>query len=215
MRVIDLSPGVRVTFDITPDGAPRQSHQSFHFDREGEETAVRVIHTGFGLTREWDDIYEGVVSGWHMAFATLKQYVENYYGQPRTSITMMRPGVFEYQDVVRLYRGRGVERWLAPSGSIAAEGEPYAIDLGPAIRMAGRVLCLTPREAMLGWDAEHAVLELKAFSLKPPDRVLCLRISGWGQVPGRLAELQRILNPAFDRLAKIVLSGSRQVSQSA
>src|SRR5271163_393292 len=43
--------------------------------KEGGETVIRMVESGFREGAEWDAEFEGNESGWHMALAVLKHYL--------------------------------------------------------------------------------------------------------------------------------------------
>ena len=96
--VVAAEPGKRFALKWDQPGAgypPGLLEITIH--REGGETVLRLVNSGFKESADWNDEYEGIVSGWHMALAILKHYLENYFGQPKSQFLVMRPAQFEYE----------------------------------------------------------------------------------------------------------------------
>ena len=158
--------------------------------KEGGDTVVRLVESGFREGAEWDEEFEGIDSGWQMALALLKHYLDNYFGSSRSSFLVMRPAEFSFEQVVPLYRtGAGLRKWLTKSGDYGEVGERFALDLQEAGKASGRVLAKTKRETALGWDEIRGALELKAFSMGP-QKILCVHGCGWGLPPEKARELE-------------------------
>lgn len=170
-------------------------------EREGGTTIVRLVNSGFREDAKWDEEYQGTVSGWQMALAILKHYLENYFGQPKTLILIMRPAQFSYELLMPFYvTAPGLAQWLATSGSIGKLGERYELALRDGGKMAGRVLAITRSEVALSWEEIQGALELKAFSMGPGKRMVGIRGLGWNMEPARAEELERRMGAALERL---------------
>jgi len=171
-------------------------------EQDGGETVMRLINSGFREDAEFDDEYEGVVSGWSMALGALKHYLEHHAGKPRRGFMVMRTGEFEFSDVIPFHRTEaGLARWLTTSGEPGAAGTPVSLQLQDGGALTGTVLARTKWETALSWDELSAVLELKAFSCGPAGRAIGVRVSAWGLDEAAAAELRARLEAALDRLA--------------
>src|SRR5258706_143574 len=51
--------------------------------KAGGTCRVRVVHSWFASTDDWDNQYEGVEQGWPAFFRILKIYLAHFRGQPR------------------------------------------------------------------------------------------------------------------------------------
>jgi uncharacterized protein YndB with AHSA1/START domain len=172
--------------------------------KEGGDTVVRLVNSGFREGAEWNEEFEGTESGWHMTLALLKHYLENYFGTPRASFLAMRPAAFSFEQVLPFHRtATGLQEWLTKSGAYGEAGESFALELQEGGRVTGRVLAKSKREASLGWNEIHGVLELKAFSMGP-QRFLCVRGCGWGFSPEKAKELEAQMERAIERLAGVL-----------
>jgi uncharacterized protein YndB with AHSA1/START domain len=169
--------------------------------KEGGETVIRLVNSGFREGAEWNEEFEGTDSGWRMALALLKHYLENYFGTPRASFLVMRPAEFSFDQAVQFQRtAAGLKKWLTKSGEYGEVGENFVLELEEGGKASGRVLAKTKRETTLGWDEIHGVLELKAFSMGP-QKMLCVRGCGWGLSAEKAKELEGQMERAVERLA--------------
>ncbi|MBI3929056.1 MAG: SRPBCC domain-containing protein [Armatimonadetes bacterium] len=146
----------------------------------------------------------GVESGWEMALAILRHYLENYYGQDRSSFFAMLPAEFTYEGLMPFFtRPEKLELWLTRPGSVTemgSAGEPFRCILDSGETMSGTVLAVTRHEVLLGWDEIRGFLELKSFPTGPGTRALCLRGSGYGLSADRAAQIEQSLKEALVRL---------------
>ncbi len=57
--------------------------------RDGGTCIVRVVHSLFADTDDWDDQLTGVESGWPSFFRILRLYLEHFAGQPSSQIQLL------------------------------------------------------------------------------------------------------------------------------
>ncbi|MGA2595209.1 MAG: SRPBCC domain-containing protein [Bryobacteraceae bacterium] len=170
-------------------------------EHAGGETVMRLVNSGFRDGAEWDDEFEGTNSGWQMAVAVLQHYLENYFGEPRSSFLAMRPAEFRYEQLGPFFReASGLSRWLAVSATQDADGR-YNLVFHDGSRLNGLILATTRREVALSWPEIRGVLELKAFGLGPGTKVLGVRGCGWSLDPARAAAIETQMAAALERLA--------------
>jgi uncharacterized protein YndB with AHSA1/START domain len=175
--------------------------------KEGGETVIRLVNSGFREGEEWNEEFEGTDSGWRMALALLKHYLENYFGISRRAFLVMRPAEFSFEQIVPLHRtAAGLQKWLTKRGEYGEVGESYSLELQEGGKASGCVLAQTKRETMLGWDEIHGVLELKASSMGPK-KMLCVRGCGWGLSPEKAKEHEAQMERAIERLANALTEG--------
>jgi uncharacterized protein YndB with AHSA1/START domain len=172
--------------------------------KDGGETVMRFVNSGFGEGAEWDEQYEGIDSGWHMALALLKHYLENYYGTPRSSFLVMHPAEFAFEQIPPFHRNPGnLAKWLTTSGAFGEVGEKFHLELQEGGTVSGRVLAKTKSEVALAWDEIHGSLELKAFPMGP-QKMLCVRGCGWGLRPDKAKAIEAQMERALERLARVL-----------
>lgn len=170
--------------------------------REGGETVVRLVNSGFGEGAEWDEQFEGVDSGWQMALSVLKHYLENYFGMPRSSFLAMRPANFTYAQLLPHHRtAAGLAKWLTTEGGFGAVGETFLLKLRSGGTVTGKVLALTKMETQLSWPEIHGVLGLKAFNMGP-QKMVGVHGCGWGLTAERAKEIESQMDRALETLAQ-------------
>jgi uncharacterized protein YndB with AHSA1/START domain len=202
-NVLDAVPGSLLALKWEPPQGPPVIHE-VRIERRGGMTVLRLIESGFQEGAEWNEEYEGTASGWQMALAILKYYLENYFGQKKTTLLVMRPTSFAYEQLLPYFLDPSkLSRWLVKSGSIGKTGERVQLDLGDAGKLTGRVLTITKREVALSWEEIGGTLELKGFSMGP-QRVVGLRCFTWKLAPGETKQLETQLGAAVERLAALL-----------
>ncbi len=204
-KVLEAVPGERFAI-LWPGPMPPSGILEVIIERVGGETLIRLVNSGFREDAQWNEEYEGVASGWRTSLALLREYLENYFGQPRTNILVMQPAQFDYSQVARYFREPNLlAKWLTKSGSIGDAGEECKLVLHDGDALAGRVIARTQHEVALSWPEAHATLELKSFSMGP-QRMLAIRISGWNMDAQRAAEIETQMTAAVARLASVLQS---------
>lgn len=112
-------------------GAPPVATEWIVESRSGGMCVVRVVHSLFASTDDWDDQLAGTESGWPGFFRILKLYLSHFRGQ--------RSAVFQLMGMVP---GPEAEAWEALTGSLglagAAPGERRSAPAG-APQLAGTV----------------------------------------------------------------------------
>jgi uncharacterized protein YndB with AHSA1/START domain len=172
--------------------------------KEGGETVIKLVNSGFREGAEWNEEFEGTDSGWRMALALLKHYLENYFGISRSSFLAMKSAEFSFDQIVPLHRtAAGLQKWLTKSGEYGEVGESFSLELQEGGKASGRVLAKTKRGTALSWNEIHGVLELKAFSMGP-QKMLCVRGCGWGLSAEKAKELEARMERAVERLAALM-----------
>lgn len=176
-QVAEAVPGEKLALEANIPGYPPGLIE-ITIRKEAGETVVRLVNSGFTDGAEFDEMFEGMVSGWDLTMATLKHYLENGFGQPRADRFVTRAAVFEYDAL--LPHLRASREWL---------------DL-----KTGRELIVTRREVLVEWPEANGVIGLKAFSMGPQGRVAALHANAWGDGRDRLNGIEPRLEAALDRL---------------
>lgn len=184
--------------------------------REGGVTVLRLVNSGFQEGAQWEDEYQGTVSGWHMALALLKLYLENYFGKPKTMIMALRPASFRYEQLLPFFTTpEGLGRWLTRSGAVGKPGDRCELALKDDGWVTGRVLAVSRHEVALSWEEIHGALELKAFPMGPAGKVVCVRVTSWGLDAARAAEIEQRMGTTLERLAAVLGETAARSAQSA
>lgn len=205
-RVLAAEPGRRLLLEADgPAGLPFR--QEILVEREGGATVLELVHYGFEDGAGWDGDLEGIDSGWQLALALLRHYLEEHFGRDRQAVFHMRPTTHDFDSIQPLFReAEGLARWLtrsARSGSLVGKtvGDPVSLELGDGDgggdapdTLTGHLLADSGRELALSWEEIDAVLELKIFPAGPEGLAAALRCSAWGmdeaaaeRLGGRLA----------------------------
>jgi uncharacterized protein YndB with AHSA1/START domain len=103
--VLDFGPGMESKAVITAWDPPRRfvGESKSHMGpgsptvadewtveaKSGGTCRVRVVHSWFASTDDWDNQYEGVEKGWPAFFRILKIYLAHFRGQPSEVIPLM------------------------------------------------------------------------------------------------------------------------------
>ncbi len=131
--------------------------------RGGGVCVVRVVHSLFASTDDWDNQLEGTESGWPGIFRILRLYLTHFRGQRSAMMQWMAPAAGTEAEAREALTGalglKGVsagQRWTAPAGVPALGGvvehvsdSPYNALLrldkpGPGAASLGAVNCGGP-----------------------------------------------------------------------
>jgi uncharacterized protein YndB with AHSA1/START domain len=138
--------------------------------RGGGICIVRIVHSLFASTDDWDNQLEGTESGWPGFFRTLRIYLTHFRGQRSATMKWMAPvagteaEAWEMLTAALGVNGLSVgQRWTAPAGVPALSGvveyislSPYDALLrldkpGPGVAALGAFNCGGPSMAVLGF----------------------------------------------------------------
>lgn len=207
-RVLEAEPGRRLLLEAEgPTG--RAFRQEILVEREGGATVLQLVHYGFGVGAEEEGDREGIDSGWQLAFALLRHYLEEHFGRDRRVFFHMRPTAHDFESIQPLFRdAEGMSRWLTRSprsGSLTGKtvGDRVSLELGDGDApdlLTGRLLADSGRELALSWEEIDGVLELKIFPVGPDGLAAALRCSAWGMDEASAGRLDGRLEAALGRL---------------
>ncbi len=180
--------------------------------REGGETVLELVNSGFGSGPEWDDEFEGVRSGWHIALAILKFYLQRHWGEPRSDLLVQHNAEFDRAMILPYQRSeKGLARWLTRSGSIPPVGQHAHLTLWNGQPLNGEVLALSDFETAVAWDEMNGVLELKGFGCNRLGPALEIHGSFW-KPPRAVEEIERELAARLQILAALLEGDSAAVA---
>jgi len=183
--VIEAEPGKSfvVGGDDGPDGMPYL--MEITITKDGGETVMNLVNSGFSEDPKKKDTFEGTVSGWQHALTQMKVWLERYPTRMRHHDLVVRPTDVSPERIrAQFGAAEARSRWLAPD--LPADGE---------------VLCDTGAEVMLAHS--DGVLALKSFAMGPR-RMIGLDWSVWlpdGAAPG---DAKPRLTLALDRLQRLL-----------
>ena len=204
-EVVDAVPGQLLALGGELPGRPPFLLE-ISISREGGETVLRLVNSGFLDGGKWDEEYEGVASGWEMSLALLRYYLERHFGEPKRTFLAIEPAQFSLSDVLRWYtEPELLGDWLADGASgvhaPTVAGAPVRIPLASGDQtVEGETLAVTRREVAFSWETEDVVLELKAFMMGPSP-VVSVRGTGWQPDPERFGAIEKEMAAALKRLA--------------
>lgn len=172
-------------------------------------SVLRLVQSGFGSGSDWDDQYEGMLSGWMVALGVLKFFVERYFGRPRREILVLGDAPFDQDEVLRLQRTEtGLARWLTRSGAPGKTvGEPVRLVLENGQTLTGTVLRNTAWETLWSWDEIEGVVEIKAFRGAHWGSKVGIRISSWLEDLSELSDLEGWLKAVVGTLVDVLSQG--------
>lgn len=105
-------------------GAPPVATEITITSRSGDQCVVRMVHSLFATTDEWDDQLDGFESGWPMFFEVLRLYLTHFAGQPAACLLIdaIRPGGDlelwkQLTGALELAAANVGEAWEAPAGA--------------------------------------------------------------------------------------------------
>ena len=106
--------------------------------REGGTCIVRIVHSLFASTDDWDNQLEGTESGWPAFLCTLRIYLTHFRGERATVMKWMAPAegtdaeAWETLTAALGLNGLSVgQRWTAPAGVPALSGVAEYVSQSP------------------------------------------------------------------------------------
>jgi len=146
---------LRAVYDWSPSpaaGPPIPVVMDFYLQAHGGKTILRLVHSGFGTSSDWDNEYDGVSRGWSSEFCSLRHYLENHRGANRSVAWAKHDIAVSWEE--------GWERMMGPQGlgfSSPVEklraGDRYAADAATGDKLAGLVLLNGPPKDFVGTAA--------------------------------------------------------------
>lgn len=76
--------------DATPL-APARLIQDFQLESAAGKTMLRLVHSGFGSTSDWDKEYEGTMGGWPCVFFCMRHMLERHRTTPVRNFSVSGP----------------------------------------------------------------------------------------------------------------------------
>jgi len=111
-------------------GAPIMATEWIVEAREGGTCLVRVVHSWFAETDEWDGQFEGTETGWPAFFRDLALYLVHFNGQPSSTFQLMgfsmdsREATWSKVKTLLGFDGKDVgDSVQSPDGSATLAGE--------------------------------------------------------------------------------------------
>ena len=217
-RVLASIPGEQFTLGFgkgvgSSEWAGRSGILDIRIQRDGDETVVRLVNSGFSEEAQWDEEYNGVDSGWRGALALLRLYLDRYYGEPRSTFSVFRPADLSYPAVIECATQAGrLAQWLGQSSGIGHPGDAYQIRFFNGSTASGHVLERSEREVALTWEEIRGTLTIGAFGDGPEKRTIKIAGCGWQLSREKAREIEATMSQAAGRLAALVASHAAALS---
>lgn len=212
MEIEVWKPGkhLRTTWPWTDEegmrGRPNQVAVDYYIEaRQGGGTVLRLVHSGFPVGDEWEDIFDGTRRGWSYELQSLRHYVENHRGVQRAVARVRRSmeGLSNQEVWDRLWSGAG----LLAQGTIEPieAGSNYSFTMPGGVELSGRILVAFP-PTDLGATVAGVGNSLFRVAVgyegggpdEPPDVQLWL--ATWGVLKERIAKIESTWQATLDRI---------------
>jgi uncharacterized protein YndB with AHSA1/START domain len=112
----------------------------FTLERDGAQTVVRLVHSGFGAGAAWDDELDAVSWGWRFQLRSLAHYLARHRGRERAAAWRPVSTRLDHAGIWRRLAAAG----LAIEPAWPAPGERVAIALPTGDRFSGTTLLAAP-----------------------------------------------------------------------
>ncbi|MFB4313764.1 SRPBCC domain-containing protein [Actinomadura sp. 21ATH] len=106
---------------------------------EGGRTVLRLVHSGFPDSDDWDDFYDSTDHGWDAFLLSLRHYLERHPGEPRRSIVATAPHA---------------PAWERVRAACGVTGGRIEMKLPTGETLSGRIVLERPAKALLATVAE-------------------------------------------------------------
>lgn len=139
----------------------------YRLESRGGKTVVRLVHSGFLTTADWDDEYDGVRRGWGFELFGLREYLEHHRGKART-VAWARALVDLPEETIweRLTSQKG----LVAEGALARlnSGDPYFFRTVHGDSFRGITRALNPPKEFYGTveNLSHAIFRVNIFGFR-------------------------------------------------
>lgn len=171
----------------------------FRLESKGGRTIVRLVHSGFGASADWDDMYDATVGGWTYFLYNLQHYLEHHPNVSRNMVWTRRPTTKSPSEIwERLLGDDGFG--IQPGPDAIASGQSYRIDsLGEPVTGTVRMFNAPKHFAGTADSLEDGLLfvECEPGSDK---RHVGIWLSTYGLTDDRVGGLQTRLNAIADRV---------------
>lgn len=172
--------------------------------RQGGGTVLRLVHSGFPVGDEWEDIFDSTRKGWSYELRSLRHYLENHRGVQRTVARVRRAmeGLSNQLVWDRLWSGSG----LLAAGSIEPieTGAEYSFTMPGGLELSGRILVGFPPTdlgaTVAGIDNSlfRVTVGYEGGPTEPPEVQLWL--ATWGVLREEIDRVESVWQGVLDRI---------------
>lgn len=136
---------MRYASSVATDDGAAPLFVDWELSGSGGTTTLRLVHHGFGPEAEFDAEYDGISQGWPVELRSLRNYVENHFGQTRRLAWSLAGIDLDLDEAWRRLSGPD---GLGCGADVQAlsEGDAFEFTTADGDRFAGHVLCAFPRE---------------------------------------------------------------------
>jgi len=146
---------LRAVYDWSPapdKSPPQQLAMDFYLETRGGKTVLRLVHSGFGASADWDGEFDGVSRGWTSELCSLRHYLENHRGATRSVAWAKRDIAVTWEEAWKRMTGpQGIAIQPPPDGLRA--GDRYEASTATGDKLAGLVLLSGPPKDFVGTAA--------------------------------------------------------------
>ncbi|HVE77473.1 MAG TPA: SRPBCC domain-containing protein [Gemmatimonadaceae bacterium] len=141
-RIAAWEPERHLRIDGFPADLPHALITDYYLDGRGGTTVLRVVSSGFGAGESWDELYDGVTTGWNFELRGLRHYLERHAGQDRHVAYVRAPYAASHEAMFARLVGPG--GWFGAEGFRGAPGARYAARAATGEALAGTVEEVVP-----------------------------------------------------------------------
>jgi uncharacterized protein YndB with AHSA1/START domain len=175
-------------------GAPAQIAVDYYLEAKGGSTVLRLVHSGFGMTADWDNEFESTHYGWMMFLRNLRHALTRHLRTPcRQAMLMVESPLPAPETWAKVM---GPEGFLA-SGTIDGlkEGDRFAWRTATGEEISGQALMPHP-PIYIGGSMEQANDSLFGITSMPKMLMLTFMFYGLSEaqaeaIQSRWTELVR------------------------
>ncbi|MEY4092805.1 MAG: hypothetical protein RLZZ53_4 [Acidobacteriota bacterium] len=171
--------------DKGPDGMPYA--MEITITKDGGETVMNLVNSGFSEDPSKDENFKGTVSGWAHALTTMQVWLEHYPKRTRHHDLVVRPVPHTVEQLRPFYATtEGRAKWMPP-------------DVDPM----GDVLCDSGSEILLALPGVDGIVALKSFAWST-GRMIGLDLSVWPEAGATAENAKPRLERALDRPTELL-----------
>ena len=138
-------PPRRVVFAASAEGGEGLAFEWLVEARSGGTCVVRLVNSGFGSGRDWDDQYDSMTRGWRDFLDNLRLYLTHFAGRRCSTIAVSAPAA-----------GRQEDAWASLTADLgiggARPGDRRTLSIAGAAALSGVVERATERHVALLLD---------------------------------------------------------------
>jgi len=196
VKIVERVPGERLVLEWKEQ--PGVVVWEIDVAREGGETVVTVVCSGFGEGAAWDELYEGQKGGMPGLMATLKHYLDKHFGERRRVVSVMRETARPEESRRFLTQPALMTRWLAREAEIGQPGKPARLLLRGGRTWTGTVSVAAEGVFEMFCDQVDGYVSLMAWQQR-----VWVNVVGWKLSAAEAAGLERELGVALDALVAL------------